>query len=183
MRLGLPEFEVVEYRSKSVPNKMISELITNFPRSGELVWIGLRPKRQNEMLGVTQVSADPITGLDGEHYAGRSRNRQVTLIQHEHLAAISSFTNDTVSPEKLRRNLVVRGINLLALKKQHFQIGDVILKVTGLCHPCSRMEQVLGSGGYNAMRGHGGLTASILQGGSLSVGDRVSFLSEVSLGE
>ena len=107
----------------------------------------------------------------------------MTLIQHEHLAAISSFTNDTVSPEMVRRNLVIRGINLLSLKKQHIQISDVILKVTGLCHPCSRMEEVLGSGGYNAMRGHGGITASIVRGGSLSVGDRVSFLPEASPAE
>ncbi len=155
---------------------MISELTVNFPRSGELLWIGLRPQRQTEMLSVPRVLADPLSGLDGDRYAGRSRNRQVTLIQHEHLAAISSFTNHTVSPEMLRRNLVVRGINLLALKKQQIQIGDVILKVTGLCHPCSRMEKVLGSGGYNAMRGHGGLTASIVQSGSLNVGDRVSFV-------
>ena len=162
---------------------MISELTINFPRSRELVWIGLRPQRQTEMLGVTQVLADPLVGLDGDRYAGRSRNRQVTLIQHEHLAAISSFTNHTVSPEMLRRNLVIGGINLLALKKQQIQIGEAILKITGLCHPCSRMEEVLGSGGYNAMRGHGGLTASIVQGGSLSVGDRVWYLPEVSLDE
>ena len=157
---------------------MISELISNFLRSGELVWIGVRPQRQAEMISVSQALADPITGLDGDRYAGRSRNRQVTLIQYEHLAVISSFTNDTISPEMLRRNLVIRGINLLALKKQHFQIGKVILKVTGLCHPCSRMEEVLGPGGYNAIRGHGGVTASIVQGGSLKIGDPVSFLSD-----
>ncbi len=158
---------------------MICELTTNFPRSGRLVWIGLRPQRHAEMISVSQVSANPITGLDGDRYAGRSRNRQVTLIQHEHFAAISSFANSTLLPEMLRRNLVIQGINLLALKKQQIQIGNVIIKITGLCHPCSRMEEILGSGGYNAMRGHGGITASIVQGGSLNVGDHVSFVPTV----
>jgi MOSC domain-containing protein YiiM len=68
---------------------------------------------------------------------------------------------------------VVSGINLLALKHLQFQVGEVLLETTGICAPCSRMEQNLGSGGYSTMRGHGGITARIIQGGQIKIGDVV----------
>jgi MOSC domain-containing protein YiiM len=102
--------------------------------------------------------------------------RQITLIQHEHLAAVAGYLglDAPLAPGRLRRNLAVSGLNLLALKNRRIQIGEeVILDITGECHPCSRMEEELGPGGYNAMRGHGGLTANIVQGGLIYLGDAV----------
>jgi MOSC domain-containing protein YiiM len=78
----------------------------------------------------------------------------------------------------LRRNIAVAGINLLALKSRRFTIGEAELEYTGTCDPCSFMEQTLGPGGYNAMRGHGGITARVLQGGAIALDDRVAVVDE-----
>ena len=73
----------------------------------------------------------------------------------------------------LRRNFVTTGVNLVALKGRRFRVGAALLEYSGDCAPCSRMEIALGPGGYNAVRGHGGITARIIEGGEVRVGDSV----------
>ena len=107
--------------------------------------------------------------------------RQVTLIQKEHLPVIGSLAGiEEVQPELLRRNLVVEGINLQALVKKKFIIGEAMLEGTGLCHPCLRMDAALGPRGYHAMRGHGGINARVLASGVIKVGDLVKDFVEQS---
>ncbi len=115
--------------------------------------------------------ADDRLGLRGEP---ELTTRQVTLIQHEHLPVIAQLARvDRVDPIGLRRNLVVSGINLLALKNYRLRVGGALLELVGPCQPCSRMEEAIGAGGYAAMRGHGGMTARVLEGGPIRVGDRI----------
>ena len=71
---------------------------------------------------------------------------------------------------------MVSGVNLYALREQRFFIGDVLFEGAGICAPCSRMETTLGPGGYNAMRGHGGINARVISGGALRLGDAVRFV-------
>ncbi len=153
------------------------ELLSHFPQPGAVIWIGIRPARRVPMESLSEVLLDAASGLPGDHYTGRSnRKRQITLVQQEHLTVIARLLNTVIAPETLRRNIVVSGINLLALKGQYIRVGEAILEITGACHPCSRMEAALGHGGYNVMRGHGGMTASIHQGGWVRTGDRVEWI-------
>ena len=154
----------------------LKQLMSIHSASGELIWIGIRPGKHMPMQSVLEVRADSQSGLSGDRYNGQSGKRQVTLFQWEYLAVLSSFTGRPVAPDLLRRNLVIKGINLLSLKGCKIQLGEAVLQITGLCHPCSRMEGILGTGGYNAMRGHGGLTAGIERSGTLTKGDRLIVL-------
>ena len=128
-----------------------------------------------EVHSVGEVVANPDTGLEGDHFKKSSTvKRQLTLFQQEHLEVVPRILGiKEMPPELLRRNIVVSGINLLALKHQQFQVREVLLETTGVCAPCSRMEENLGAGGYNSMRGHGGITAKIIQGGQIQIGDTV----------
>ncbi|RZI80990.1 MAG: MOSC domain-containing protein [Rubrivivax sp.] len=161
-------------------------LVQQFPRAGQLDCIILRPQRREPTVQVEHTQALPGQGLAGDRAATRAPSatgkRHITLIQAEHLPVIAAFMGvDHVDPMLLRRNLVVSGLNLLAaralFKNEPLRLcigPEVVLEITGPCEPCSRMEALLGPGGYNAMRGHGGMNARVISGGPLRVGDAVT---------
>ena len=145
-------------------------------KPGRLEWIGVRPGRKQELLVVDAAEALAGLGLEGDHRCSKTPGsaRQVTLISSEFIRMIETYTGlEHIDPLLLRRNLVVSGINLNALRHQKFKIGSAVFEATALCHPCVRMDQALGQGGTAAMLGYGGLCARILESGALRVGDQL----------
>ncbi|WP_445619582.1 MOSC domain-containing protein [Kushneria sp. Sum13] len=156
----------------------LRSLMTHFPYPGRLEWLSRRPERHGDVDVTDTLTLIEGRGIEGDHYSARGGKREVTLFQAEHLPVVAAFCGMAIlAPEQLRRNLVVSGLNLLACRQQQLAIGDdVILEITGPCAPCSRMERTLGPGGYNALRGHGGMTARIVQGGIIYRGDGVTVM-------
>ena len=157
---------------------VIKDLYKIIPQKGNVEWIGVRKKKKEDLSVVKSIKVNKRTGIVGDHFKGSlSGKRQVTLIQQEHLNVISSILGaKKIDPKLTRRNIVVSGINLLSLKHQKFRIGSVILETTGICAPCKRMEENLGVGGYNAMRGHGGITANVIEEGEIKLGDKIELI-------
>lgn len=164
----------------------LRDLLGHFAGSGRLEAILLRPAREQPAIAVDRAEAVAGRGLLGDRSARAGRSggrRQITLLQAEHLPLIAAWTGrPSVEPAILRRNLVIGGINLIGGRSPlrdlcvQLRIGEVVvLELTGPCDPCSKMERELGHGAYNAMRGHGGMTARVLVGGPLAVGDPVQF--------
>lgn len=158
-------------------------LAREFPFAGRIEAIFLRPARGSAAARVDACDAIEGQGLQGDR-ASKGRGggkRQVTLVQAEHLPVIAALLNrPDVDPALLRRNLVVSGINLVAARSLfrdqplRLAVGPgVVLELSGPCEPCSKMEATLGAGAYNAMRGHGGMTARVLRGGRVEVGHAV----------
>ena len=162
-------------------------LTRQFPQRGRIEAIFLRPARGVAALSVAAARARVGRGLEGDRSAARlgsapgGSKRQVTLLQAEHMQSIAAWLRrEAIDPAALRRNLLVTGLNLIAARSPfadrplRLRLGDaVVLQLTGPCEPCSKMEATLGPGGYNAMRGHGGMTARVLSSGTIAVGDAV----------
>lgn len=158
--------------------RLISRFLEDIP-AGKLEWIGLRPARKVAMVSVEKTLAIADRGLQGDRRLEGSNGsaRQVSIISVEFIRAIADNLGVAHIPaDILRRNLLVSGINLNALRHQYFQIGSAVFQATAQCHPCSRMETALGKGGLVAMLGYGGLCAKILESGEISCGDEVVYL-------
>lgn len=166
-----------------------------FPHAGRLQRILLRPARRVPVRDVRDAMLLEGRGLCGDRTAdaaapgGGGGKRQVTLVQAEHLPVIGALAALADAPDAalLRRNLVVSGLNLVAARSLFrdqplvLRIGaDAVLEITGPCEPCSRMEETLGVGGYNAMRGHGGVTARVARSGRIAVGDPVVCMPRIA---
>ena len=153
----------------------VHQLKNYFIRDGRVEWIGVRQQKDLPIKDLKKVEAIAGHGLSGDKAGRRAGGkRQVTLIQAEYLSMIQGFLSNTrIALPDFRRNIAVSGINLHALKDRIIQVGTATMEVTGYCHPCRKLEEQLGHGVFNALRGHGGLTAKVIQSGIICIGDAV----------
>jgi MOSC domain-containing protein YiiM len=120
-------------------------------------------------------SADLVAGkgIIGDRYVGSAR--QVTLIcTGEVTKAAAEWGSGDMDPAASRRNLVV---DLPELPRDHgaiIRIGDVVLSVWRDCAPCELMDAVFGEGARQALKERAGVSAQVVEGGSIRLGDRVT---------
>lgn len=151
---------------------------------GKVEWIGLRPAHKSAMLTQSAVEAIAGKGLEGDHQSSRSNGstRQVTLINAEDIRALEQLMNLTeIHPQRLRRNIVVSGLNLHAMRYQLLRIGSALSRVQAHCHPCLRMERELGESALLSMYGRGGYCAVVEEGGTIALGDCVERVGQANL--
>ena len=120
-------------------------------------------------------SAEVVTdyGLQGDWRSHSGNSRQLTLIEEEGLLATGRELRSAVPDGASRRQVVVRGLTLNATVGKTLLLGPVVVAVTALCHPCENMERTIGPGAQLAMANRGGVSARVLQGGTLRPGDKI----------
>lgn len=116
----------------------------------------------------------PGQGMEGS--VGRSRRRQVTLLTREAWEAATSALGITLDPSLRRANLLVSGIDLEDSRGRILLVGSCRLAIGGELTPCERMDEA--APGLQALlrpAWRGGVFAQVLEGGTIRVGDAVSW--------
>ena len=140
--------------------------------SGTLIHISISPGHGRPDHSVEKIDAVQGKGLEGDrHYGTR---REVTLVATGELAEAAAMLGvDSIAEGSTRRNLT---IDVPSIPRKHgtrVHIGDVTLAVWRDCAPCELMEKTVGPGARAALKGRAGVSATVVSGGVISVGDPV----------
>ena len=110
-------------------------------------------------------------GIEGDAHAaseGTRTARQVLLMDNETLDEMG------LKPSQIRENVTTTGLAPGSIAAgQRLALGDdVVLEVTGDCAPCGRMDEIR-AGLRERLEGRRGLLATVIEGGTMTVGDTV----------
>ena len=124
--------------------------------------------------GVISVQA----GLEGDFKGAKYPQRQITVLASEAWqAAVAELGADGLPWTARRANLLVADVALPRAAGGVVRIGPVLIEVTGQTYPCARMEEAhAGLLKVLARAWRGGVTARVLEGGRIALGDRVEVL-------
>ena len=137
------------------------------------------------ILSVAEVQAIAGKGLEGDRYYLQTgtysktpgSGREVTLIEIEAMEALRREYEIDIEAAQARRNIVTRGVALDHLVDREFVVGEVLLRGTRLCEPCSHLEKLTVKGMMRGLIHRGGLRADIVRGGTIRAGDVISDIS------
>lgn len=141
---------------------------------GLLTGIARRDRKRAPMdtLGRAEISTTTGVALDSR---GKPGPRQVTVISADAWQSACSELGKELPWTTRRANLLVEGIDLPETTGAVLHIGAVQLLVTGEVDPCSRMdEQCAGLTKALQPQWRGGVSCTVLAGGSVALGDSVT---------
>lgn len=120
--------------------------------------------------------AQLLEGHGVEGSVGRSRRRQVTLLERENWERFMEDLGSATDPATRRANLLVSGVALVNTRGRVLRIGEARVAVGGELTPCERMDEAL-LGLREAMRPDwgGGVFGQVLTSGVIRVGDPVEW--------
>ena len=143
--------------------------------------IHVAPEASEPVESRESVEAVAGKGLRGDRYfdaagtfsGAEAGGNELTLVEHEAVAAIEREAGIELEPGEHRRNLTTTGVALNHLVGERFRVGEVVCRGVRLCEPCDHLESLTADGVVAALTHRGGLRADIEEGGEIRVGDTV----------
>ncbi len=123
------------------------------------------------IVAVDEVECVAGSGLRGDRFFDYKPNYagQITFFSMEIFAALCKDLGVTgVPPAAVRRNAFTRGIDLNSLIGREFEIQGIRFQGVAECSPCFWMDEAIGPGAEDWLKGNGGLRARILTDGVLA---------------
>jgi MOSC domain-containing protein YiiM len=138
--------------------------------SGRVEGIWVKRAHRGVMDAVREALLVEGTGIEGS--VGRSKRRQVTLIEREVWDDLMREVGGNIDPAARRANIMLSGIRLEETRGRILRIGGTRIVIGGETTPCERMEEAC-PGLQEAMRPHwrGGAFGQILTTGLVAIGD------------
>lgn len=151
---------------------------------GTLVDIFVADAAGQPMRRCTSCECLPGRGLEGDRYANgqghwiRTDGCEVTLVTVEDLARANGRGRQSFDSGEHRRNLVIGGIPLDAMRNRQLLIGDVTFAFHRLRPPCGYLDRLLQPGAGKALGRGAGIGLKIVTAGQVRVGDKVRVLTD-----
>jgi MOSC domain-containing protein YiiM len=120
---------------------------------------------------VQEVEAVAGQGLVGDRKFGT--RRQISIVSTEELDDAATRWGSVIPAGATRRQITISGARLNREPGSTIRLGDVVVSVNGDCSPCDEMEQSVGNGARAALVDLAGVTGTIVEGGTIRVGDPV----------
>lgn len=141
--------------------------------SSTVLALGTAPSYSAAIIGHDALTLLTDIGIEGDRHAGKKR--AVSIVCTGELAqAANDFGIEQFDGLRTRRNIVVDLDELPRAHGTRFTVGEVELAVWRDCAPCNLMDEIFGEGAQAALRQRAGITASVVRGGIVRLGDSLT---------
>ena len=130
------------------------------------------PPGEERMKACSEIDCVASRGIRGDRFFDHKLDfkGQITFFEMDsHEALCHKLGLAGVPSTAYRRNVITRGVDLNTLIGQEFEIQGVRFLGTEEAKPCYWMDQAVGPGAHEGLKGKGGLRAKILTSGNLRV--------------
>ncbi|PSP65527.1 MOSC domain-containing protein [Halobacteriales archaeon QH_8_64_26] len=174
-------------RTESAKDQAATDAEDDGP-TGVVETIFTTPEGSAPMEDVEGIEALARQGLAGDRYAEGTGyysgldECDVTFIEQEAIAEIREEHGIDLADGRHRRNVVTSGVSVHNLLNTEFRVGEVVFEGTRPRPPCAHVEQVAEEEGVaRALKNQrGGICATVVEGGEISVGDEIEALGAIS---